>query len=129
VYLLDTHTFIWLCMDWKKLPPGLVCLFESDPDGLFISSITAVEIGLLVNAGRLSLPSSCEYFFRKNLRYFRIQELPVDVEIGLASAQLPQIHRDPFDRILIATAQKHKMTILTKDQTIPTYPKVKAIWE
>lgn len=129
MFLLDTHTFIWLCMDWKKLSSRLVCLFESNPDGLFISSITAVETGLLVNAGRVSLPCSCEYFFRKNFRYYRIHEIPVDVEIGLASTQLPQIHRDPFDRILIATAQKHKMTILTKDRIIPTYPKVKAMWE
>jgi PIN domain nuclease of toxin-antitoxin system len=129
VFLLDTHTFIWLCMDWKKLPPRLISLFESDPDGLFISSITVVETGLLVNSGRVSLPCSCEYFFQKNLKYFRIQGIPVDVEIGIASTKLPPIHRDPFDRILIATAQKHKLTILTKDQTIPTYPKVKAIWE
>ena len=129
MFLLDTHTFIWLCMDWKMLPPQLTDLFESAPDGLFISSITAVETGLLVNAGRVSLPCSCEYFFQKNMRYFRIQEIPVDVEIGLASAGLPLIHRDPFDRILIATAQAHKMTILTKDRTIPTYPKVKAVWE
>jgi PIN domain nuclease of toxin-antitoxin system len=129
VFLLDTHTFIWLCMDWERLPPKLTCLFEAEPDGLFISSITAVETGLLANAGKVSLPCSCEYFFQKNLKHFRIHEIPVDVEIGIASTKLPPIHRDPFDRILIATAQKHKMIILTKDRIIPTYPKVKAVWE
>ncbi|HKL20189.1 MAG TPA: type II toxin-antitoxin system VapC family toxin [Tichowtungia sp.] len=127
--LLDTHTFIWLSSMPDQLPDRVLKMIEKDLEGLFISSITAVEIGLLSRAGKINTYGSAEKFISKNLKRFGIHEIPVDVEIGLASTQLPQIHRDPFDRILIATAQKHKMTILTKDQTIPTYPKVKAVWE
>jgi len=127
--LLDTHTFIWLCMNRELLPTKLIQLMGDESDGLFISSITATEIGLLVNKGSVSIPRSCEEFLRENLSYFRIHEVPVDVQIALASTQLPPLHRDPFDRIIIATAQGHGMTILTKDRTIPTYPKTKVVWE
>ncbi len=127
--LLDTHTFIWLCMNRELLPSKLLQLMNDESDGLFISSITATEIGLLVNKGKVSIPRSCEEFLHENLSCFGIHEVPVDVEIALASTQLPPIHRDPFDRIIIATAQSHGMTILTKDRTIPTYPKTKVVWE
>lgn len=127
--LLDTHTLIWLSMTPALLSDKVRRMMENDRHGLFISSITAVEIGLLVRAGRVVVPTDAEQFLKDNLRQFGIHEIPVDVEIGLASTKLPSIHRDPFDRILIATAQKHKMTILTKDRNIPTYPKVKAVWE
>ena len=127
--LLDTHTFIWLASDRSQLPPRLVELIASESDGLFISSITVTEVGLLSNAGRINTYGSCEDFLFKNLKRLGIHEVPIDVRIALASTQLPPIHRDPFDRIIIATAQVHKMTILTKDRTIPTYPKTTAVWE
>jgi PIN domain nuclease of toxin-antitoxin system len=129
MFLLDTHTFIWLVSQRELLPEKVLELIRNDLAGLFISSITAVEVGLLSKAGRINTYGSCDKFIRNNLKQFGIHEIPVDVEIGLASTRLPPIHRDPFDRILIATAQKHGMTILTKDRTIPTYPKVKAVWE
>jgi len=127
--LLDTHTFIWLCMRRDLLPATLIQLMDSEAEGLFVSAITATEIGLLVNRGRVAIPCSCEEFMYDNLSCFGVHEVPIDVRIALASTQLPPIHRDPFDRIIIATAQAHNMTILTKDRTIPTYPKVKAVWE
>ncbi|MEA2068828.1 MAG: type II toxin-antitoxin system VapC family toxin [Verrucomicrobiota bacterium] len=127
--LLDTHTFIWLASDRSRIPEKVLGLIKNESDGLFISSITTTEIGLLSNAERINTFGSCADFLFKNLHRLGIHEVPVDVEIGLASTQLPPIHRDPFDRIIIATAQAHGMTILTKDRTIPTYPKVKAVWE
>jgi PIN domain nuclease of toxin-antitoxin system len=127
--LLDTHTFIWLVSMPEQLSDRVLKMIENDLEGLFISSITAVEIGLLSNAGKINTYGSSEKFVSKNLKQFGIHEISVDVEIGLASTQLPTIHRDLFDRILIATAQKHKMTILTRDRIIPTYPKVKTVWE
>lgn len=129
MYLLDTHTFIWLSTNRTLLAPKVLGLIEQEPDGLFVSSITATEIGLLAEANRINTFGSCKDFLFNNLKHFGIHEVPVDVEIGLASAQLPLIHRDPFDRIIIATAMKYGMTILTKDRTIPTYPKVKVVWE
>ncbi len=127
--LLDTHTFIWLASDRDRLSGKVIQMISDDPAGLFISSITALELGLLSKAGKIDTFGSVEDFLFKNLRLFGIHEIPIDLEIALASTQLPPIHRDPFDRIMIATAQKHKMAVLTKDRVIPAYPNVKAIWE
>lgn len=127
--LLDTHTFIWLASDRSQLPPQLIERISSESEGIFISSITATEIGLLSNARKINTYGSCEGFLFKNLKRLDIHEIPVNAQIALASTQLPAIHRDPFDRIIIATAQVHGMTILTKDRTIPTYPKTKVVWE
>jgi len=127
--LLDTHTFIWLASDRSLLPATVLELMRAESDGLFISAITATEIGLLARADRINTYGSCEDFVFKNFARFEIHQIPVDAEIALASTQLPPIHRDPFDRIIIATAKKHGMTILTRDRTIPTYPKVKVVWE
>ncbi len=127
--LLDTHTFIWLSSDRSLLSKKVLDMIETETEGLFISAITATEIGLLAAADRINTFGSCEDFLFGNIKRFGIHHVPVDVEIGLASTQLPPIHRDPFDRIIIATAHLHSMTILTKDRIIPTYPKVKAVWE
>ncbi len=127
--LLDTHTFIWLASKRKMLSKKVLDMMLEDPGGLFISSIVATEIGLLANADRINTYGSCKDFVNENLQLFGIHDIPVDAEIAMDSTQLPPIHRDPFDRIIIATAQKHNMTILTKDRTIPTYPKVKVVWE
>ena len=127
--LLDTHAFIWLALDWSKFPVSLFKILDEEAGSFFISSISAVEIGLLVNSGKVSIPCSCDYFLSKNSDHYGVEQIPVDVEIALASTQLPRIHRDPFDRIIIATAQAHGLTILTKDRIIPTYPKVKTLWE
>lgn len=127
--LLDTHTFIWLSSDRSMLSEKVLELIRNETEGLFISAISATEIGLLAAADRINTFGPCEDFLFGNLERFDIQQVPVDVETGLLSTQLPQLHRDPFDRIIIATAQLHGMTILTKDRTIPTYPKVKAVWE
>ena len=83
--LLDTHTFIWLCMTPELLSDRVRRMMSNDRHGLFISSITAVEIGLLVRAGRVVVPTDAEQFLKDNLRQFGIHEIPVDVEIGLAS--------------------------------------------
>ena len=127
--LLDTHTFIWLASDRTQLSEKVLALMEVESDGLFISSITATEIGLLSISGKINTYGSCKDFLFKNLKRFSIHEVPVDVEIAFASSQLPPIHRDPVDRIIIATALVHGMVILTKDRVIPTYPKVKVVWE
>lgn len=127
--LLDTHALIWLATDLSQLTERAKSAIRYHASELYISSITALEISLLVRGGRLTWGKNPQTLYRQAVEHHRLTEVPVESEIAWLSAQLPPIHRDPFDRILIATAQKHKMTILTKDRTIPTYPKVKAVWE
>lgn len=57
-----------------------------------------------------------------------LQRQGPDVQVLCAAADLPLIHRDPFDRVLVATCLSHKLTILTSDRVIPTYPGIQVIW-
>lgn len=127
--LLDTHAFIWLATDLSQLTDRAKEAIRFYASELYISTITVLEVSLLVQHNKLKWKGDAHALYRRAVEHHRLTEFPVTSEIAWFSAQLPQIHRDPFDRILIATAQKHKMTILTKDRVIPTYPKVKVVWE
>ncbi|MCI5209928.1 MAG: PIN domain-containing protein [Candidatus Electrothrix sp. ATG2] len=62
------------------------------------------------------------------LRSFVIEEIPVSSAVAMKSASLPFLHKDPCDRIIIATALEHRMPIITADQIIPQYSGIKVIW-
>ena len=127
--LLDTHALIWLATDLPKLSNTAKSAIRFHAAELNVSAITALEISLLTKCGKLDWGKKPLARFERALEFHCVREVPIDSRIAWASAQLPPIHRDPFDRIIIATAQVHGMTILTKDRTIPTYPKTKAVWE
>ena len=127
--LLDTHALIWLATDLSQLTDTAKSAIRFHASDLHVSAMTALEISLLTKCGKLKWGKTPLSFFERALKHHCVKEVPIDSEIAWASAQLPPIHRDPFDRIIIATAQAHNMTILTKDRTIPTYPKVKVVWE
>jgi PIN domain nuclease of toxin-antitoxin system len=126
--LLDTHAFVWLASDQGALSPAALAAMKKDRDSLFISVVTAWEVALLQKKGRLFLPLPPEEFIQRALRHHGVQELPLRREIAMAGVTLPDIHNDPFDRILVAEALHHKCRIVTKDEKIPLYPGVKAIW-
>lgn len=127
--LLDTHAFIWLATDLSQLTDSAKSAIRLHASELHISAISALEISLLTQCGKLDWGKRPLSRFKHALKHHCVNEVPIDTSIAWFSGQLPPIHRDLFDRIIIATAQKHGMTILTKDRTIPTYPKVKVVWE
>lgn len=126
--LLDTHAFVWLASDQGALSPAALAAIKKDRDSLFISVVTAWEVALLQKKGRLILPLAPEEFMQRALRHHGVQELKLQREIVIAGMALPDIHNDPFDRILAAEALHHKCRIITKDEKIPLYPGVKAVW-
>lgn len=126
--LLDTHALVWLASDLKQLTKKATRRIEAEVSALYLSPISALEIALLVKRDRLLLPVPPLEFVDRALANHGIQEVPFDRRIAVASAMLPDIHNDPFDRIIIATAMLCDMTILTKDKTIPTYPNIRTVW-
>ena len=126
--LLDTHTLIWLATDLTQLTEAAKSAIRFHAQDLHISAISALEIALLTKSGKLDWGKRPLSRFERALQHHCVEEIPVDSDIAWSSGRLPPIHRDPFDRIIIATAMAHGMTILTKDRTIPTYPKIKAVW-
>lgn len=80
-------------------------------------------------AGRkLRLKGSPIQWFIGLAERYELRQLPLDARIACAAAALPLIHRDPFDRVLVALARAHRLTVLTSDENIPKYPDVCTLW-
>lgn len=126
--LLDTHALVWLASDQEQLTDRGRSLIRESAGRLFMSAISSLEIALLVKRSRLQLPLPPEQFVAESLRHHRINEIPVDSVIALAAAALPDIHNDPFDRILAATAIVQRLDLLSKDTVLPRYPGLRVIW-
>ncbi len=93
-----------------------------------MSAVTGLELGILVKRGRLWLPLPVDEFILRAMKQHRIQELPVTWRIAHRSSTLPEIHNDPFDRLLIATAQLESLILVSKDRLIARYPGVTTLW-
>lgn len=126
--LLDTHVLVWLASDQKQLSDRVRMEIRDTDQGVSISSITALELALLQKKGRLELPLDAGEYLHRALSQHGVMEIEINADILLKSAGLPDIHNDPFDRILIATAQLHNMILVTKDGTIPKYPELATLW-
>jgi PIN domain nuclease of toxin-antitoxin system len=126
--LLDTHALVWLASDREQLTPNGQAAIRGSAGQLFMSAISSLEIALLVKRHRLDLPLPPERFVAECLRHHGIAEIPVDSTIAMAAAALPDIHNDPFDRILAATAIIHRLDLLSKDTVLPQYPGLRVVW-
>jgi len=128
VILLDTHAFVWLASNQAELSARAFAAIKKDRHSVFISAVVPWEIALLFKKGRLLLPLSPKEFVERAAQHFGVQELPIARETTINAVALPDIHNDPFDRILIAEALCHKCRLVTKDEKIPLYPGIKTIW-
>ena len=126
--LLDTCTLLWLTSDSERLSARVREAMARQPEALRVSSISAFEIGQKAARGRLILPLPIGPWFAQVVEKHGLIELPVTGSIAGAATELPLLHRDPFDRILIATALAHGIAILTPDPLIHQYPGLEAVW-
>jgi len=128
VTLLDTHAFVWLASTQSELSVKALAAIKKDLRSLYISVVTPWEIALLHKKGRLLLPLPPRDFVERSMRHHGVQEMPLKGETVFHAVRLPDIHSDPFDRILVAEALHHKCRLVTKDEKIPLYPGVQTIW-
>lgn len=126
--LLDTHALVWLASDQKNLSDRGKEAIRRAAGRVFVSAISSLEIALLAKRNRLELPLPPDQYFAETLRHHGIVEIPVDSSVALSAAALPDIHNDPFDRLLAATAIVHRLALLTKDTVLPRYPGLNVIW-
>lgn len=128
--LLDTHAWVrWLHPEiGGNLPESLRQWLGSAEDSFGVSVISALEVAQLVRKGTLTLPLPLPDWFDLALQGAEIQCLPVTPRLLHASTVLPDIHKDPADRIIIATAQAQGARLVTADETIQTYPNLTTIW-
>lgn len=93
-----------------------------------VSVVSPWEVAIKAAAGKLQLGEPPAQWFSGLVERYELREVPLDAHVACAAAALPAIHRDPFDRVLVALAQANVLTILTSDQDIPKYPGVKTLW-
>jgi PIN domain nuclease of toxin-antitoxin system len=119
VILLDTHVLVRYLMGDKKLGRRAVASIDKSLQGdeVFVSAITFWEVAMLASRGRLDLDMAVTAFRTLSLRH-GIREEPVDGEIGVAAAELPDSHADPADRMLVATAILRGLTLVTADDVL-----------
>lgn len=93
-----------------------------------VSVVSPWEVAIKAAAGKLQVGEPPAQWFSGLAERYELREVPLDAHVACAAAALPAIHRDPFDRVLVALAQANMLTILTSDQDIPKYPGVKTLW-
>jgi len=119
-YLLDTHVAKWALDDTSKLSDTAKSIIYDTSLHLCISLASAWEIAIKIGVGKLSFEGGSALFVEK-LRQYGVEILHVEGAHIEAVEKLPLIHRDPFDRILISTANVERMTLITADENIQKY--------
>ena len=125
--LLDTCTFLWLARGSAELSDTARALFTEPTHRVYLSAVSAWEIGVKHGLGRLPLPVSPCRFVPETRRALGIEALPLGEEETLTVARLPPLHRDPFDRMLVCQALARGLVLLTPDPEIARYP-VRTAW-
>lgn len=114
--LLDTHIVLWELGGARTVSGAAHRAIEQATELLF-SVVSFAEIGVKSALGKLSVPRD----LRKHILHSGIEILRLDADHGLAVADLPMHHRDPFDRLLVAQARSEQLTIVSADRRIADY--------
>lgn len=121
-YLLDTHVFIWWIEGNSRIDKKVKSLIENSKGEVFISMASIWEMAIKISIGKLKLKNSID----KTINKARFEVLNISLSHALQIIKLPLIHKDPFDRMLVAQAIAENMTLITDDPKVGKY-KVKLL--
>ncbi|MBN3868699.1 type II toxin-antitoxin system VapC family toxin [Gluconobacter kondonii] len=119
--LLDTHLLLWAAGEPDRLSVRARALMEDQDNALVFSVASLWEITIKAGLGRTDFQID-PHLLRRGLIENGYEELPVTGQHALAVGQLPDVHRDPFDRILVAQATVEGLLLLTHDPLVQAYP-------
>ena len=125
--LLDTNTFLWWNQDAQQLSSRVRDIIADGRNEIFFSAASGWEIAIKYARGRILLPEPPDKYVAERLTLHRFVPLQVQLSHTLQVYKLPDIHQDPFDRLLIVQSQMAQMPLLTIDADIGKYD-VKVIW-
>ena len=126
MYILDTCAFIWAIQNSPELSPKVLAILDGDDD-VFVSQASFWEIAIKQTTGKLDLDKDM-FALEELCKTEEIQILPLELAYFERIKSLPLIHRDPFDRIIIASAIEEDLILLTNDSQIIKYQDVKTLW-
>ncbi len=117
-YLLDTHVVLWWFTDPTIIKSKTRHIIQDKSNGIFISSASFWEMAIKKSIGKLTLPHN----FLEALTMEGFQTLTIKPEEALGVADLPMLHTDPFERLLIIQAKLNNLILITRDSKIQNYP-------
>jgi PIN domain nuclease of toxin-antitoxin system len=125
--LLDTCTFLWIAEDSPRLSGRAADLCSDPQNSVYLSAVTAWEIAVKYELGKLGLPSRPSVFVPEARTRLGFTQLPLSESVALSLERLPKLHSDPSDRLLVCQAQIANLTIVTPDPRIRRY-RVATAW-
>lgn len=121
-YLVDTQIFLWFLSERNRFSAtARQFLEDTDSNRFYLSDATAWEVSIKYGLGKLKLPETPELFFMDRVRQAGYKHLRIDLRHVTRVHSLPQLHRDPFDRLLITQAILENMTIISDDRVFRSY--------
>ncbi len=120
--LLDTSIFLWFISGNKRLSDSVVKTIRDDKNEVFLSPVSIWETIVKHQLGKLPLPHPPAEYLPGQREQHNISPLPLDESSVRHLANLPPIHRDPFDRMLICQAIEYQLTLVTVDNLVLSYP-------
>lgn len=120
--LLDTNVFLWLISGDARLSGDMRRDIVDTSNEVYLSVISLWEASIKYQLGKLTLPEPPERYLPTQRRRHQIVSLPLNERSVCELAELPPLHRDPFDRMLVWQAISHGLTIVTSDRVIRAYP-------
>ena len=128
--LLDTHVWWWSLTEPEYLSNTAVGMIRrAKPDQRAIASISIWELAMMAAKKRIELKVSISKWLSWAIDNTAIRVVELSPEVAVDACRLPgDFHKDPADRIIVATARIHNFSLLTKDRKIRDYPHVKAVW-
>ena len=126
-YLLDTHVIIWYYENLSKIPPEINKIIDNPRNNIYISSASLWEIAIKINLNKLTLNFTFDKLIN-DIKKGDFEILQIEDKYLKKLANLPLIHKDPFDRLLVATVLADNLTLITTDENIHKY-KISWIWK
>ena len=125
--LLDSHAFLWWIVDDPRLSPGAREVIAEGDNEVFFSAASAWELAIKSRLGRLRMPADFERFVTDQVDLNGFSVLPVQLSHALRVHALPEHHKDPFDRMLVAQAQVEDMLLVSRDRRLADY-RLRLVW-
>lgn len=127
MYLLDTHTLLWWSEDDGRLGKNVRRILSDRENSIYCSAVSVWEVSIKAKLGKLTIPVEPLQFISKVMEAYEFVALPISFSHAAEVFNLPLIHADPFDRLLVAQARIEKLVLLSNDTEIEKYG-VTLVW-